>query len=93
LGLAFEQQRQIELKRGKGCIHCRKTGYQGRIGIFEVFKITEKVRQLVGKQTSLEAITKIARQEGMSTLRENAIRTMIKGVTTYSEVLRVTSEL
>jgi len=92
LGLAFEQQRQIELKRGKGCIHCRKTGYQGRIGIFEVFKITEKVRQLVGKQTSLEAITKIARQEGMSTLRENAIRTMIKGVTTYSEVLRVTSE-
>jgi len=40
----------------------------------------------------LEAITKVAREEGMSTLRENAIRTMIKGVTTYSEVLRVTSE-
>jgi general secretion pathway protein E len=92
LGLTFEHEGQIELKRGKGCIHCRKTGYQGRIGIFEMFKITEKVRRFVDGQTSWEAITKVARQEGMSTLRENAIRTMLKGITTYSEVLRVTSE-
>ena len=92
MGLAFEQEGQIELKRGKGCIHCRKTGYQGRIGVFEMFKITERVRRLVGNQASLEAITKVAREDGMSTLRENAIRTMLKGVTTYSEVLRVTSE-
>lgn len=91
LDLAFEQEGQIELKRGKGCVHCRKTGYQGRIGIFEMFKITERVRRLVGNQASLEAITKVAREDGMSTLRENAIRTMLKGVTTYSEVLRVTS--
>lgn len=91
LDLAFEQEGQIELKRGKGCVHCRKTGYQGRIGIFEMFKITERVRRLVGNQASLEAITKVAREDGMSTLRENSIRTMLKGVTTYSEVLRVTS--
>ena len=92
LGITLEQEGPIELKRGKGCVQCRKTGYRGRIAIFEMFKITEKVRKLVGRQTSVEEITKVARQEGMSTLRENAIRTMLRGVTTYSEVLRVTSE-
>ncbi len=92
LGITLEQEGPIELKRGKGCVQCRKTGYQGRIAVFEMFKITEKVRKLVGRQTSVEEITKVARQEGMSTLRENAIRTMLRGVTTYGEVLRVTSE-
>jgi type II secretory ATPase GspE/PulE/Tfp pilus assembly ATPase PilB-like protein len=56
-----------------------------------MFAITEQVRKLIGKQTTVEDITKVARQEGMSTLKENAIRTMLKGVTTYGEVLRVTS--
>lgn len=93
LGIGLEQEGQIELKRGKGCVQCRKTGYKGRVGIFEMFAITERVRKLIGKQTTVEDITKVARQEGMSTLRENAIRTMLKGVTTYSEVLRVTSGL
>ena len=92
LGITLEQEGPIELKRGKGCVQCRKTGYRGRIAVFEMFKITEKVRKLVGRQTSVEEITKVARQEGMSTLRENAIRTMLRGVTTYGEVLRVTSE-
>ncbi len=92
LGITLEQEGPIELKRGKGCVQCRKTGYRGRIAIFEMFKITEKVRKLVGRQTSVEEITKVARQEGMSTLRENAIRTMLRGITTYGEVLRVTSE-
>ena len=92
LGITLEQEGPIELKRGKGCVQCRKTGYRGRIAIFEMFKITEKVRKLVGRQTSVEEITKVAREEGMSTLRENAIRTMLRGVTTYGEVLRVTSE-
>jgi general secretion pathway protein E len=92
LGITLEQEGPIELKRGKGCVQCRKTGYRGRIAIFEMFKTTERVRKLVGRQTSLEEITKVARQEGMSTLRENAIRTMLRGVTTYGEVLRVSSE-
>jgi general secretion pathway protein E len=83
---------EIELKRGKGCLQCRKTGYKGRVGIFEVFNITERARKLISRETPLEALTKLAREEGMSTLRENAIRSMLKGVTTYSEVLRVTSE-
>jgi general secretion pathway protein E len=93
LGLDIDNDNgEIELKRGKGCLQCRKTGYKGRVGIFEVFSITERVRKLISRETPLEALTKIAREEGMSSLRENAIRAMLKGVTTYSEVLRVTSE-
>ena len=92
LGITLEQEGQIELKKGKGCVQCRKTGYQGRVGIYEIFEVTERIRQHIGNQTSLESIAKIAREEGMSTLRESAIRNMLKGVTTYSEVLRVTSE-
>lgn len=91
LGIELEEEGQIELKRGKGCVKCRKTGYKGRIAIFEMFTITEQVRKLIGKQTTVEDVTTVARRQGMSTLRENAIRTMLKGVTTYSEVLRVTS--
>ena len=83
---------EIELKRANGCIQCRKTGYQGRTAVFEIFPITEKIRKSVNRETSIDSITKIAREDGMSTLRENAIRTMLKGVTTYNEVLRVTSE-
>jgi len=92
LGITLEQEGQIELKKGKGCVQCRKTGYQGRVGIYEIFEVTERIRQHIGNQTSLESIAKIAREEGMSTLRESAIRNMLKGGTTYSEVLRVTSE-
>jgi general secretion pathway protein E len=83
---------EIELKKGKGCVQCRKTGYKGRVGLFEVFNITDRARKLIGRDTPLDALAKLAREEGMSTLRENAIRCMLKGVTTYSEVLRVTSE-
>ena len=94
LGLSFgEDEGDIELKRGKGCVQCRKTGFQGRSGVFEILPITEKMRKLIGRETPLEAIKKIAREEGMSTLRESALRTMFKGITTYNEVLRVTSEL
>jgi general secretion pathway protein E len=92
LGFDFEHEGEIELKRGKGCVQCRSTGYLGRIGIFEVFKVSEPVRRILKKETPLEEIIKLARQEGMSTLRQNAIRMMLKGVTTYSEILRVTSE-
>ncbi len=93
LGITLEQEGEIELKKGKGCVQCRKTGYQGRVAIYEIFEVTERIRQHIGTQTSLESITKIAREEGMSTLRESAIRNMLKGITTYSEVLRVTSEV
>ncbi|MBW1735909.1 MAG: type II/IV secretion system protein, partial [Deltaproteobacteria bacterium] len=82
----------VTLKRGRGCIRCRGTGYLGRIGIFEVLPVTEPIRDLIDQEASAEAIRQAACREGMVTLRENAIGKMIEGQTTYQEVIRVTWE-
>jgi len=93
LGLDLGNRDTLTLHRGKGCIRCRNTGYRGRIGIFEVLSITETIKRHIRPETDIETIREIAiKQEGMVTLRENAIRKLLEGTTTYQEVLRVTWE-
>ena len=92
LGLGIHKQGKITLHRGEGCIKCRGTGYLGRSGIFEVLPFTETVQKLTHAETDLEALRSQARKEGMVSLRENAMKKLIRGETTYEEVLRVTWE-
>ena len=80
----------IKLKRGGGCIRCRGTGYLGRVGIFEVLPLTENIKNLVLQESSADTIRQAACKEGMVTLRENAVKKMLDGETTYQEVIRVT---
>ena len=80
----------IKLKRGRGCIKCRGTGYLGRAGIFEVLPVTEQIKELIAQGSSVDIIRQSACKEGMVTLRENAIKKMLDGETTYQEVIRVT---
>jgi len=82
----------IELERGRGCIKCRGTGYLERIGIFEVLPITEPIKDFIAQKGSVDMIRQAACKEGMVTLRENAIKKMLDGETTYQEVIRVTWE-
>jgi len=82
----------IELERGRGCIKCRGTGYLGRIGIFEVLSFTEPIKDLIAQEGSVDMIRQAACEEGMVTLRENAIKKMLDGETTYQEVIRATWE-
>ncbi len=82
----------INLKRGKGCLRCRGTGYLGRIGIFEVLPVTEKIKDLIAQKGNSDMIRQAACKEDMVTLRENAIKKMFDGETTYQEVIRVTWE-
>ena len=82
----------IELERGRGCIKCRGTGYLGRIGIFEVLSVTEPIKDLIAQEGSVDMIRQAACKEGMVTLRENAIKKMLDGETTYQEVIRATWE-
>ena len=91
LGIAIEDDEKIKLSRGKGCVNCRMTGYLGRVGIYEVLNITDKIKGLVADRAGAEIIKKIALKEGMTTLRENAIKKMRKGITTYNDTLRVIS--
>ena len=92
MGLDIGRDGVVELCRGKGCLKCRGTGYRGRSGVFEVLPITETIRKLVISECDVEALREVARREGMVTLRENAVKKLLEGKTTYQEVLRVTWE-
>ena len=92
LGVDLGKKGSLKLHRGKGCMKCRGTGYFGRTGIYEVFPMTESIRKLITSECDAEALRDLARREGMVTLRENAIKKLLVGETSYQEVLRVTWE-
>jgi general secretion pathway protein E len=82
----------VELYRGKGCEDCRGTGYRGRIGIYELFVITDDSRSLIlGKRPTGE-IRRHAIERGMVTLRDDGWAKIRAGITTVEEILRVTQE-
>jgi general secretion pathway protein E/type IV pilus assembly protein PilB len=90
LKLTPEQLTKAEIKEGSGCRTCRMTGYKGRMGLFEIFNITEEVRLLINGDQSTSQLRKRARELGMRTLREDGVRKVLAGTTTAAEVLRVT---
>ena len=92
LGLKLRNEGKIKLNRGKGCVKCRGTGYSGRTGIFEALPFSEGMKKMTTGETDLETLRLKARKEGMVTLRENGIKKLLEGKTTYQEVLRVTWE-
>jgi general secretion pathway protein E len=87
-----EKLKSYRFKRGRGCLHCRQTGFSGRIGVFEVLPMSEKLRRLVSHQAASIDIYKTAREEGMRTLREAAIEKVFRGITTTTEMARVTGK-
>ncbi|GAB4407103.1 MAG: GspE/PulE family protein [Thermodesulfovibrionales bacterium] len=90
LGVNYEKVKDYKVSIGRGCPQCRGTGYLGRTGIFEIMEITEKIREAVNNNALPSEIKKIARDKGMITLRECAVRKLLQGVTTFDEVIRVT---
>ena len=92
MGLDVGRNGSIQLARGRGCEKCRGTGYMGRTCILEMMPFTEAVRRLTQANADVDAIRAKAREEGMRTLRESAVEKLLKGITTYQEVLRVTWE-
>ncbi len=90
LNLTKEQLASAEIKMGEGCRSCRMTGFRGRMGLFEVFNITEEVSHLINGDESTPQLRRRARELGMRTLREDGVRKVLSGLTTASEVVRVT---
>lgn len=78
--------------RGKGCSQCGNQGYKGRIGIYEVLEVNQKMSDLISKQAPKEEIYKSARESGMITLLEDGFIKAKNGITTIEEILRVTKE-
>jgi general secretion pathway protein E/type IV pilus assembly protein PilB len=90
LGPAAQQLANATIYHGAGCADCKGTGYRGRIGIFEIFLIDDQVRNLIFDQVPATELRIKARELGMRTLREDGLRKVAAGLTTLSEVLRVT---
>jgi type II secretory ATPase GspE/PulE/Tfp pilus assembly ATPase PilB-like protein len=79
-----------EFYQGAGCSKCFDTGYRGRIGIYELMRISDPVREMIYKRQSAGMIKHKAIEDGLQTLRMDGARKASKGLTTISEVLRVT---
>jgi len=83
--------KKVLLSRGEGCRQCKRSGYQGRIGVFEVLVVTDDIRALILKQAAPMTILKTAKQtQGLRTLRHDALQKVLDGYTTLEEVNRVT---
>lgn len=87
----FPMTEDIVIHKGKGCKACHSTGYSGRIGIFEVLEITDRIRNLITEKNDSSVIAKAAIEEGMTTMLDDGLNKIIKGTTTFEEVLRVTN--
>src|SRR6476620_373167 len=79
-----------QFMRGKGCDHCRHTGYQGRTAIYEICVVTEPLRKMIMRKKDGGELKQCAIAEGMETLRQDGWRRVAQGTTTIEEVVRAT---
>jgi type IV pilus assembly protein PilB len=89
LGLKPEQWKNATFKRGKGCDHCKGSGYRGRRGIFELMVMNKHIRELAFNKATASEIRKAAVANGMATLAMDGARKVMQGITTADEVLRM----
>jgi type IV pilus assembly protein PilB len=90
LRLEPSQMRDAQVMRPVGCDECRRTGYRGRMGIFEIFVFDDDVRHMISKRTSTLLLRQRARELGMRTLREDGVRKVLAGLTSAEEVISIT---
>jgi type IV pilus assembly protein PilB len=90
IGVAPAEARHMKVRQGKGCDRCARTGYKGRIALYEVMPMTDMLREFVLNGASAAEIKREAVREGMLTLRASALLRLKEGVTSVEEVLRVT---
>jgi len=88
--LKIKEKTSLEFYREKGCSRCRNTGYGGRIGIFEMLLPDEEIKKLIDKKSSSGEIRELMIRQGRKTLRDDGLEKLVKGITSLSEILRVT---
>lgn len=88
-GIPPELAKKAEFVKGKGCAHCQRSGYRGRIGIYELMLVRSTIREMMFQARSSQDIRKAAIENGMTTLYADGIRKVLRGITTFEEVYRV----
>jgi type II secretory ATPase GspE/PulE/Tfp pilus assembly ATPase PilB-like protein len=89
-GMDPDEWRGFPFREGQGCIECGGTGFRGRTAIHELLDLTDPIRELILEKKPTSEVRKLARQEGMSFLRESAIDRVKRGFTTLKEINKVT---
>ena len=89
LGARDLREGSVTLSRGRGCQHCRNSGYHGRMGIFETLEVTDTIRTLIGQNAADGTIRSAALENGMHSMGEDGLRKVLEGRTTLDEVSRV----
>jgi len=85
-----DEWRHFGFREGAGCIECGGTGYRGRTAIHELLDLTDPIRELILEKKPTSEVRRVARQEGMSFLRESALDRVRRGLTTLKEINKVT---
>ncbi len=88
-GLTADRVASATFMRGRGCNYCHHTGYRGRLGIFEMMRMTAAIREMTFKREATQTIRRVARVNGMRTLLEDGVNKACKGITTLEEVLSI----
>ena len=90
LELTSDQLEGKKFYRGKGCEKCNRTGYKGRMGLYELLMVNDDLRALIARNASTEELRNLARKQGMVTLRDSGMEAVFAGSTTAEEVIRET---
>jgi len=86
---AVERWDHITIYRAVGCQRCNNTGYRGRMGIYEIMPVSEAIERLIVERKSADEIGRVAKAEGMFTLRQDGLERVLQGVTSIEELARV----
>jgi type IV pilus assembly protein PilB len=89
-GYTEEEAAKVKTYKGRGCERCNGIGYKGRVGLFEVMDMTDRLREMVASAVTASELRRIAIEEGMVTLRRSGLMKVADGVTTFEEVVRET---
>jgi type IV pilus assembly protein PilB len=86
---AIERREELTLYRAVGCPRCNNTGYKGRMGLYEVMPVTEAIERLIVERKSADELGRVARAEGMVSLRQDGLERVMQGLTSIEEISRV----
>ncbi len=87
--LNVDPAKKVVIYEPCGCNECDNTGFKGRIGVYEIMEITPKLKPYISRKASAEEIKEVALSEGMNTLRMSATKLVFEGITSISEMVRV----
>lgn len=91
--MQLDPDAEVTIYEPCGCSKCDNTGYRGRIGVYEIMKMTPKLKTIISKKQGADALKAQAMEDGMRTLRMSASEYVLDGITSYSEMVKVSFDI